>query len=99
MGVPMDGSVGYVWDNEGPPSAPQRVADFLAATEPVSVADFYVFAIAERGYDNPAWWQEEDWLHLSKLGQVRCGALPRAVHCAAVPSSHSPVLKVYLMHC
>ena len=70
LGVPLDGSVGFVWDNEGPPSAPQSVADFLAAAEPVSVADFYVFAVAERGYSNSAWWQEEDWLHMSKTGQV-----------------------------
>ena len=33
LGVPLDGSVGFVWDNEGPPSAPQSVADFLAASD------------------------------------------------------------------
>jgi len=75
LGVPLDGSVGFVWDNEGPPSAPQSVADFLAASTPVSVADFYVFAIAERGYSDSAWWQEEDWQHMSKTGQVRFTSL------------------------
>lgn len=25
LGAPMDGSAGFVWDNEGPPQPPQQV--------------------------------------------------------------------------
>ncbi len=70
LGVPTDGSVGFVWDNEGPPAAPQSVAGFAVASKPVSVADFYVFAVTERGYKDPVWWQDEDQQHLSKTDQV-----------------------------
>ena len=89
LGVPIDGSVGFVWDNEGPPAAPQSVAGFAVAPQPVSVADFYLFAVTERGYEDPAWWQDEDLQHLSKTGQVLCGR----VLCTSV-ASLSTVLRL-----
>ena len=75
LGVPTDGSVGYVWDNEGAPSAPQSVGNFEVAAKPVSIAEFYVFAVTEGGYKDPLWWQDEDWQQLVKTGQVRCKGL------------------------
>ena len=95
--MPLDGSVGFVWDNEGPPSAPQQVEEFLAATEPVSIADFYVFAIAERGYKNPSFWQEEDWLHMSKSGQV---CLPSSLRVPFIRSLLCTLhLRIFVIHC
>lgn len=33
LGAPTDGSVGFVWDNEGPPSPPQQVHMYLPQAE------------------------------------------------------------------
>jgi hypothetical protein len=106
----MDGSAGFVWDNEGPQQPPQQVtlvttravlaaaccavyaadihhavvgscaqytalcrlqvAAFLAAAGPVTIGEFYNFAVTARGYKCPELWQPEDHALFAGRGQV-----------------------------
>jgi len=70
LGIPTDGSVGFGWDNEGPPAAPVRVSSFSAAAKPVTIAEFYRFAIEEQSYSKAELWEPEDWTVLRSTGQV-----------------------------
>ena len=68
--MPVEGSAGFVWDNEGPPGAPQTVTGFSVAAKPVTVAEFYRFAVVAEGYIKRDLWQPDDWAVLSAKGQV-----------------------------
>ena len=61
---------GFVWDNEGPRGHPIRVPAFTCAPNPVSVAQFRVFAIEQRGYEKAEWWQAEDLAFFQKRKQT-----------------------------
>lgn len=70
LGVPTDGSVGFGWDNEGPSAAPVLVSSFSAAAKPVTIAEFYRFAIEKQSYSKAELWEAEDWTVLQSTGQV-----------------------------
>jgi len=71
LGVPTDGSAGFVWDNEGPesPSATE-VAPFRVATSPVTIGEYHVFAMAARGYERADLWAPADFAQFHGKGQV-----------------------------
>ena len=70
LGVPTDGSAGFVWDNEGPVARPQLVRSFQVAAMPVTVAEFYRFAIEAHGYRKQELWGTEEWKIIQSSRQV-----------------------------
>lgn len=84
LGVPTDGSAGFVWDNEGPPVPPQLVPSFLVAAKPVTVAEFHCFAIGEQGYSKQELWSPDDWSLIQQFRQVlhpACEASQGSLEC------------------
>lgn len=70
LGVPTDGSVGFVWDNEGPVTPPATVARFSVMERPVSIGQFHDFAIKQRGYHRREFWPPADYEQFCGKGQV-----------------------------
>lgn len=70
LGAPTDGSVGFVWDNEGPVAPPVTVAPFSVAQQPVTIGEFHSFAVTEHGYECPELWSPGDYAQFSGKGQV-----------------------------
>lgn len=70
LGVPTDGSAGFVWDNEGPVSPPVAVASFSVKQQPVTIGEFHHFAVTKRGYEKPRFWPAADYAQFAGKGQV-----------------------------
>ena len=70
LGVATDGAAGFVWDNEGPPAPLVCVAPFRVAAHPVTVAEFFRFAVEAGGYEDARWWNAEDLEYFKGRNQV-----------------------------
>lgn len=73
LGIDLDPSRTFAWDNEGPQQAPQRVSSFQAAVSPVTNSQYYRFAVTAGGYEKAAHWNAKD-LALFKKRDQKCPA-------------------------
>lgn len=69
LGIDMDPTKNFVWDNEGPKQSPQHVSSFHMAARPVSNAEFYHFAVECNGYEEEQHWTAADMSCLKKRKQ------------------------------
>lgn len=73
LGLDMDPSKNFAWDNEGPQQQPQPVSSFQAASHSISNAQYFAFAVTARGYDRADFWDAKDLAVMKKRGQ-KCPA-------------------------
>ena len=73
LGIDLDPSRTFAWDNEGPQQAPQRVSSFQAAVSSVTNSQYYRFAVTAGGYEKAAHWNAKD-LALFKKRDQKCPA-------------------------
>ena len=71
LGTDMNPSQNFAWDNEGPQQQPHPVSGFLAASQPVTNAQYYAFAVTAGGYDRAEYWGAKDLAVKKKRGQNR----------------------------
>lgn len=90
LGIDLDPSKNFAWDNEGPQQESQHVSSFQAAVRPVSHAQFYEFAVTARGYVKAECWNPKDLAIFKNRGQTSPATWTiQVVSCLTLHSGHN----------